>query len=74
MDGRPPPVPHILDPPLWIVRVELSGLSGETSACLWGQLWAQLVNHSATRGQVSISLAGIDVASCQPIYIYAALK
>ena len=38
---------------------ELSGLSvGETSACLWGQLWAQLVNHYATRGQVSISLAG----------------
>ena len=34
---------------------ELSGLSvGETSACLWGQLWAQLVNHYATRGQVSI--------------------
>ena len=38
---------------------ELSGLSvAETSACLWGQLWAQLVNHYATRGQVSISLAG----------------
>ena len=38
---------------------ELSGLSvGETSACLWGQLWAQFVNHYATRGQVSISLAG----------------
>ena len=38
---------------------ELSGFSvGETSACLWGQLWGQLVNHSATRGQVSIGLAG----------------
>ena len=38
---------------------ELSGFSvGETSVCLWGQLWGQLVNHSATRGQVSIGLAG----------------
>ena len=41
---------------------ELSGI-GETTACLWGQLWGQLVNHSATRGQVSIgpslSLAGM---------------
>ena len=36
---------------------ELSGFSvGETSACLWGQLWAQLVNHSATRGQGPVSL------------------
>ena len=37
----------------------LSGFSvGDTSACLWGQLWGQLVNHSATRVQVSIGLAG----------------
>ena len=36
---------------------ELSGLSvGETSACLWGQ--PENLYHYATRGQVSISLAG----------------